>query len=84
MDGEALMHAEAMLFVDHRQAEILEVYPLLKEGVGAHQYVDLPGLKPVEDSLDDKKRLIPWVDEDIVSNVDLAAGVVTVNWAEDY
>lgn len=32
----------------------------------------------------DEERLIPFVQPDVVKNVDLAAGVMTVDWGEDY
>ena len=41
LQAHALMHAEAMLFVDHRQTQIVKGDVFRKQGMGADQYVDL-------------------------------------------
>ena len=38
--GDALVVAEAMLFVDYQQAQIAEVHALLEDAVGADDDVD--------------------------------------------
>ena len=38
--GEALMHAEPVLFIDDDQGEALEYHLLLEDGVGAHHHLD--------------------------------------------
>lgn len=78
--GEYYWHQLEGLKVVNLDGQALGVIDHLME-TGAN---DVMVVQPCEDSLDDRKRLIPWVDEDIVSNVDLATGVVMVNWAEDY
>ena len=37
-----------------------------------------------ESSIDDQERMIPFVEDDIVTRVDLEAGTVTVKWEADY
>ena len=36
------------------------------------------------DSIDTRERLIPWLPEDVVLNVDTAAGVITVDWDTEF
>lgn len=36
------------------------------------------------DSIDTRERLIPWLPEDVVLNVDAAAGVITVDWDTEF
>ena len=38
--GEALRHAEAVLLIHNHQAEVLERYIVLKQGVRAHGQTD--------------------------------------------
>ena len=43
LEGGPLLHAEAVLLVDHDHAEAVELDRLLDEGVGADEHVDLAG-----------------------------------------
>lgn len=36
------------------------------------------------ESIDDEERLIPFVEEEVVTHVDMERGVVTVDWETDY
>ena len=36
------------------------------------------------DSIDTRERLIPWLPDDVVLNVDTAAGVMTVDWDTEF
>lgn len=36
------------------------------------------------DSIDTRERLIPWLPEDVVLNVDTAAAVITVDWDTEF
>ena len=47
----ALMHAEAVLLVHHRQAQILERHIFGKQRMGADQDVDLARRQPRQDGL---------------------------------
>ena len=35
-------------------------------------------------SIDTRERLIPWLPDDVVLNVDTAAGVITVDWDTEF
>ena len=48
---QALMHAEAVLLVDHRKAEIAEHDAVLEQGMGADDDVDRPGCQVGENGL---------------------------------
>lgn len=41
-------------------------------------------VKPTEDSVDGRERLIPWVEDKVVTGVDLAARELRVDWDPDY
>ncbi|MGI9250223.1 MAG: ribosome maturation factor RimM [Pseudohongiellaceae bacterium] len=41
-------------------------------------------VQPDDNSVDSKERLIPWVPDSIVSEVDLNARLLKVNWEADY
>jgi len=45
---------------------------------------DVLVIRPDADSIDGRERLVPWVEGTIVRDVDLAAGEIRVDWAEDY
>lgn len=44
---------------------------------------DVLVVKPGEGSVDDRERLIPWVPEQVVRRVDVAQGVIEVDWFLD-
>ena len=41
-------------------------------------------VEPPSESIDDETRLIPYVDEHIVIDVDLKGESIVVNWQADY
>jgi 16S rRNA processing protein RimM len=45
---------------------------------------DVLVVKADKDSIDDRERLIPYVEEQIVRNIDIDAGKIWVDWAADY
>lgn len=45
---------------------------------------DVIKVKPTDDSVDDKERLIPYVEGEIVRRVDESAGEIVVHWEADY
>lgn len=44
---------------------------------------DVLVVKATEDSLDDRERLVPWLLDDVIVRVDMAAGAVHVDWPLD-
>ena len=44
-----LVNAEAVLLVDDRQGQTLELHDFGEQGMGSDEDVNLPGLKPCED-----------------------------------
>lgn len=44
---------------------------------------DVLVIKPTEGSVDDKERLVPWLPEQNVARVDLAAGELWIDWFVD-
>ena len=45
---------------------------------------DVMVVKPTESSIDNQDRLIPYVMEEVVAEVNQEAGEVVVNWQVDY
>ena len=45
---------------------------------------DVLVVKPCENSVDQHQRLIPWLPDQVILKVDLAAGQVLVDWETDY
>ena len=48
LQGEALVHAEAVLLVDDGEGQVLELHVGLEQRVRADEDVDLAGRKPLE------------------------------------
>ena len=61
---EALMHAEAVLLVDHGERQIVEGDVLLEQRMGADQEIDVAERQPVEDFLARRPALAPGEDGD--------------------
>ena len=36
-----------------------------------------------ETSIDNRERLIPYIEDDVVLSIDLATGIIDVNWHPD-
>jgi 16S rRNA processing protein RimM len=45
---------------------------------------DVMVVKPTEESIDDRERLIPYLSDSVVQKVDLDEGVIRVDWEADY
>lgn len=45
---------------------------------------DVLVVKPNSDSVDDKERLIPYLKDQVIDNVDLKQQLIKVNWEKDY
>ena len=72
------------------QLQGLQVVNLQNEVLGRVDHLletganDVLVIKPTEASIDDEERLIPWLQDQVVRKVDLAAGLLQVDWARDY
>lgn len=72
------------------QLEGLQVINLQDENLGTVHHLmetganDVLVVRPTKDSLDDLERLIPWIREQVVKQVDLAAKTLRVDWEKDY
>ena len=45
---------------------------------------DVMAVTPTEESIDNKERLIPYVEERVVLKVDREAGTILVDWQADF
>ena len=45
---------------------------------------DVMVVEPTDDSIDKEQRLIPYVEGEVVKQVDQETGIVTVDWDSDY
>lgn len=78
--GEYYWHELQGLKVSTLDGRILgQVASLIETGANDVLVVD-----PSEDSIDDEQRLIPWVPEQYIMEVDLAAGSLQVDWEPDW
>jgi 16S rRNA processing protein RimM len=41
-------------------------------------------VKPCDGSRDDRERLIPWLRESVISNIDLREGRIEVDWDPEF
>ena len=79
-DGSYYWHQLEGLRVSNKAGTVFGVVDYLLE-TGAN---DVMVVKATTDSVDNEQRLIPYVEEKIVLDVDLAAGVILVDWEPDY
>ncbi len=79
-EGEYYWHQLQGLQVLNESGECLGCVERML-GTGAN---DVMVVKPDTRSVDDRERLIPWLEQRVVQRVDLAAGCVRVNWPADY
>lgn len=79
-EGDFYWHQLQGLVVENEVGEILGSVDHMME-TGAN---DVMVVEPRLESIDDKKRLIPYVDEQVVVDVDLEGGRIVVNWLADY
>tara|TARA_R110002072_G_scaffold303136_1_gene495247 strand:- start:14846 stop:15382 length:537 start_codon:yes stop_codon:yes gene_type:complete len=79
-DGDYYWHQLTGLLVENRSGVLLgQVRSLLETGANDVLVVDA-----TQDSVDERQRLIPWLPEQVVLNVDLASGKILVDWEADY
>ena len=67
-----------MKVINHEEKCLGKVDHLLETGAN-----DVLVVRPCEGSLDDRERLLPYTAQ-CVQNVDLAAGVMQVEWDADF
>ena len=77
--GEYYWHQLHGLTVRNEQQVLGEVDHLLETGAN-----DVLVVKPTGASIDDRQRLIPYVEHSVVREVDLDTGEIWVNWDADY
>ena len=79
-EDEYYWHQLEGLAVVNRQGELYGKVERLLD-TGAH---DVLVVAPGAGSIDDRERLIPWRPGSVVTDVDLQAGRITVDWERDY
>lgn len=70
---------EGLEVQNQHQQKLGTVLKLLETGAN-----DVLVISPNEASIDDRERLIPFIRGSIISNIDLAGGLISVNWEADY
>ena len=45
---------------------------------------DVLVIQPTVDSIDERKRLIPYIKEEVIKKIDIKAGKILVSWEADY
>ena len=45
---------------------------------------DVLVIQPTADSIDERKRLIPYIKEEVIKKIDIKAGKILVSWEADY
>ena len=73
-----LMGLKVISEFDGSQYELGSVSNMLETGAN-----DVLVVKPGENSIDDRERLIPYLVDDVVTRVDTEAGVMEVDWFPD-
>lgn len=78
--GDYYWHQLTGLKVINRAGLVLgKVDSLLETGAN-----DVLVVEATDDSIDDRQRLLPWLPDQVVINVDLAAGMILVDWEPDW
>jgi 16S rRNA processing protein RimM len=79
-DGEYYWHQLIGMRVSTSQEVVLgEVSELIETGAN-----DVLVVRPTEDSIDDRERLLPYLPDRVVTHVDLQAGAMQVDWDPDW
>ena len=79
-DGEFYWHQIEGLKVFNEADELLgEVSHMIQTGAN-----DVLSVQPCDGSLDDRERLIPYVETEVIKEIDLETGRVLVKWAADF
>ncbi len=72
---------EGLKVVCYRGSEVLilgKIHYLLDTGAN-----DVAVIRPSAESIDGRERLIPWIRDYVVKNIDVSSGVVEVDWHVD-
>jgi 16S rRNA processing protein RimM len=78
--GDYYWHQLTGLEVVNRSGVLLgRIHSLLETGAN-----DVLVVEATDDSIDDRQRLLPWLPEQVVLNVDLVAGQMLVDWEPDW
>ena len=81
-DGEFywrdLIGCRVELSVDDKNLSLGCVDHLIETGAN-----DVLVVRPTEDSIDDRERLIPWLEEDVIAAVDIGSQRISVRWHPD-
>ena len=79
-EGELYWFQLEGLSVENSSGETLgKIAQMLETGANDVMVVD-----PTEDSIDKQQRLIPYLEGEVVKEVDQEIGVVIVDWDSDY
>ena len=79
-EGELYWFQLEGLSVENSSGETLgKIAQMLETGAN-----DVMVVEPADDSIDKEQRLIPYLEGDVVKQVDQETGVVTVDWDSDY
>ena len=79
-EGEFYWHQLEGMQVVNRAGEVFGVVDRMIE-TGAN---DVMAVSATSDSVDDEERLIPFVIDEIVDEIDMEQRMLTVNWEKDY
>ena len=81
-DGEFywrdLIGCRVELSVDDESLSLGRVDHLIETGAN-----DVLVVRPTEESIDDRERLIPWLEDDVIVGVDIEAQRISVRWHPD-
>ena len=79
-EGEYYWHQlQGLQVINAADENLGRVDHLLETGAN-----DVLVVKADKDSIDDRERLIPYVEDEVVRNIDVDAGKIWVDWAADY
>ncbi|MFE8072636.1 ribosome maturation factor RimM [Marinobacteraceae bacterium S3BR75-40.1] len=79
-EGEYYWYQLEGLRVETPQGQRLgRVHHLMETGSN-----DVLVVRPDGDSIDDRERLVPYLPDDVVKNIDLQAGLIVVDWDPEF
>jgi 16S rRNA processing protein RimM len=79
-DGSFYWHELEGMEVSNQQGQVFGLVARLLE-TGAN---DVLVVKASAGSIDEKERLIPYIKESVIKNIDTATGKIVVDWEADY
>ena len=79
-DGSFYWHELEGMEVSNQKGQVFgSVVRLLETGAN-----DVLEVAPSISSIDEKERLIPYIKESVIKNVDISTGKIVVDWEADY